>query len=162
MIKVYEFKINKTVEFAETDMAGIVHFSNYFRYMEIAEHAFYRSLGWSVHPHESKRDVVWPRVNAQFDFKQPLYFEDNFEIHLMVQEKREKSIRYLFHINKIVDNNRTNVAIGRLTIVCSRYDKETRSFKSAPLPDRIHKNLENAPDHLLELYTKTQNSKSKI
>jgi len=152
--EVYEFKINKTVEFAETDMAGIMHFSNYFRYMEIAEHAFYRSLGWSVHPHESVRDVVWPRVNAQFDFKQPLYFEDNVEIHLMVEEKREKSIRYLFHINKIIENEKKNVAIGRLTIVCSRYDEKTRSFKSAPLPDRINENLENAPDELLQLYSK--------
>ena len=158
----YEFKLNKIVEFSDTDMAGIVHFSNFFRYMEIAEHAFYRSLGWSVHPHESVRDVVWPRVNAQCDFKKPLYFEDNVEIHLMVQEKREKSIRYLFHINKIVDNEKTNVAIGKLTIVCSQYDEETRSFKSAPLPDRINENLENAPDHLLELYTKIQNPKFKI
>jgi acyl-CoA thioester hydrolase len=159
---VYEFKINKTVEFAETDMAGIMHFSNFFRYMEIAEHAFYRRLGWSVHPHESIRDVVWPRVNAQCDFKKPLYFEDNVEIHLMVQEKREKSIRYLFHINKIVDDEKINVAIGKLTIVCSQYDKETRSFKSAPLPDRINENLENAPDHLLKRYTKIQSPKSKI
>jgi YbgC/YbaW family acyl-CoA thioester hydrolase len=149
----YEFKLNKTVEFAETDMAGIMHFSNFFRYMEITEHAFYRSLGWSVHPLNSDLDVVWPRVNAQCDFKQPLYFEDNVEIHLLVHEKREKSIRYLFHINKVVENNKINVAIGNLTIVCSRYDQETRSFKSAPLPDRINKNLENAPDHLLQLYS---------
>jgi YbgC/YbaW family acyl-CoA thioester hydrolase len=151
MKKLYEFKLNKTVEFAETDMAGIMHFSNFFRYMEIAEHAFYRSLGWSVHPHESVRDVVWPRVNAQCDFKQPLYFEDEVEIHLLVQEKREKSIRYQFHINKIVNDDRINAAVGRLTIVCSKYDRETRTFKSAPLPERINKNLENAPDHLLNL-----------
>ena len=35
----------RRVEFAETDMAGQVHFSNFFRYMEAAEHAFFRSLG---------------------------------------------------------------------------------------------------------------------
>jgi len=29
-------------------MAGVVHFSNYFRWMEIVEHAFFRSLGLSV------------------------------------------------------------------------------------------------------------------
>ena len=147
------------VEFAETDMAGIMHYSNFFRFMEIAEHAFYRSLGWSVHPHESVRDVVWPRVNAQCDFKKPLYFEDTVEIHLMVQEKGERSIRYMFHLNKITDNSRTNVAIGSQTIVCSRYDQETRSFKSAPIPERFNKNIEKAPDHLLQLYSKTQNLK---
>ncbi|MBT4624880.1 MAG: acyl-CoA thioesterase, partial [Verrucomicrobia bacterium] len=30
----YEFKFVRTVEFSETDMAGIVHFSNYCKYME--------------------------------------------------------------------------------------------------------------------------------
>jgi len=36
----YEFKHTRRVEFAETDMAGIVHFSNFFRMMESTEHAY--------------------------------------------------------------------------------------------------------------------------
>jgi len=40
----YEFKLVRRVEFNETDAAGIVHFSNFFRYMESVEHAFFRSL----------------------------------------------------------------------------------------------------------------------
>ena len=44
----YEFKAVRRVEFSDTDMAGIVHFANFFRYMETAEHGFYRSLGFSV------------------------------------------------------------------------------------------------------------------
>jgi acyl-CoA thioester hydrolase len=35
----------RRVLFHETDMAGIVHFSNFFKYMEEAEHSFMRSLG---------------------------------------------------------------------------------------------------------------------
>ena len=41
----YEYRAERTIEFAETDMAGIVHFSNYFRFMEATEHYFFRSLG---------------------------------------------------------------------------------------------------------------------
>ena len=33
----YEFKVTRRVEFSETDMVGIVHYSNFFRYMETAE-----------------------------------------------------------------------------------------------------------------------------
>ena len=44
----YEFQITRRVEFSETDLAGIMHFSNFFRFMESAEHAFWRSLGFSV------------------------------------------------------------------------------------------------------------------
>ena len=28
----YEFKLTRMVEFAETDVAGIMHFSNFFRF----------------------------------------------------------------------------------------------------------------------------------
>src|SRR5213078_989612 len=42
------FRTTRRVEFADTDMAGIVHFANFFRYMESAEHEFLRSHGLSV------------------------------------------------------------------------------------------------------------------
>ncbi len=51
----YEFKLTRRVEFAETDMAGIVHFANFFRMMESTEHAFFRSLGFTIHGHERGR-----------------------------------------------------------------------------------------------------------
>ena len=31
------FTLKRTVQFAETDMAGVMHFSNYFRIMEETE-----------------------------------------------------------------------------------------------------------------------------
>ena len=43
-----EFSIPRRVQFSETDMAGIAHFSNFFRMMEEVEHAFFRSVGLSV------------------------------------------------------------------------------------------------------------------
>ena len=46
----YEYSIVRGVEFSDTDMAGIMHFSNFFRFMEAAEHGFFRSLGLSIHP----------------------------------------------------------------------------------------------------------------
>ena len=48
----YEFKLTRRIEFAETDMAGIVHFANFYRMMEVTEHAFFRSLGFSLHGHD--------------------------------------------------------------------------------------------------------------
>ena len=44
----YEFKMVRVVEFNETDMACIVHYANYFHYMEAAEQAFFRSMGFSI------------------------------------------------------------------------------------------------------------------
>ena len=42
------YRVKRRVEFHETDSAGIVHFSNFFRYMEAAEVEFLNSLGLSV------------------------------------------------------------------------------------------------------------------
>ena len=39
-----EHMIVRQIEFVETDMAGIMHFSNFFRLMESAETSFFRSL----------------------------------------------------------------------------------------------------------------------
>ena len=57
----YEYAIVREVEFADTDMAGIMHFSNFFRYMEAAEHGFFRSLGFSIH-RSGPDPLGWPRV----------------------------------------------------------------------------------------------------
>src|SRR5687767_11195351 len=97
----YEFKIVRRVEFSETDMAGIVHYSNYFKYMETAEHAFFRSLGFSIVTKNIESPVGWPRVHAECDFKHPLYFEDDVEVHLLVAEKRSKALSYIFRFRKM-------------------------------------------------------------
>src|SRR5690348_13177894 len=97
----YEFKLVRRVEFSETDMAGIVHYSNFFRYMEAAEHAFFRSLGFSVITRQVEPAVGWPRVHASCDYKQPLRFEDEFEIHLLVTVKKSKSLSYQFRFRKL-------------------------------------------------------------
>ena len=70
----WQFIFKKRVEFCETDMAGIVHFSNFFRYMEMAEHAFIRSLGYSVHTEIDGCRYGWPRVRAECDYRQPIRF----------------------------------------------------------------------------------------
>src|SRR5439155_10782509 len=96
-----EFKVQRRVEFSETDMAGIVHYSNFFRYMEAAEHEFFRSLGFSVVTRQVDPPVGWPRVHAECDYKHPLRFEDEVEIRLLVSQKRSKLFTYEFQFRKL-------------------------------------------------------------
>src|SRR5262245_30662606 len=100
----YEFKAQRRVEFSDTDMAGIMHYSNFFRFMETAEHAFFRSLGFSIAPGGALPGhprVGWPRVHASCDYHRPLRFEDLVEIHLLVAEKKSKAITYQFRFFKL-------------------------------------------------------------
>ena len=40
---VSEYRYHRRVQFADTDQAGVVHFSWFARYMEEAEHALWRA-----------------------------------------------------------------------------------------------------------------------
>jgi len=145
----FEFKLTRRVEFAETDMAGIVHFSNFFRYMENAEHAFYRSLGGCVIMNELDPPLGFPRVHAECDYRRPIRFEDNLEIHLLVRDKRAKVLSYLFKFRKLTENGPSEeVARGILTVVCVAHNRDG-SMNSAPIPDFLANQIEIAPLELL-------------
>ena len=143
----FEFKLTRRVEFAETDMAGIMHYSNFFRFMETAEHAFFRSLGLSI---VTKVDppVGWPRVHAECDFRAPLYFEDEVEVHLLVSEKKSKSLSYFFRFRKLNATPPIEVAHGKLTVVCVRHEKDGK-MAACNIPDFIANKIEVAPETLL-------------
>src|SRR6267142_3905450 len=138
-----EFKAIRRVEFSETDMAGIVHYSNFFRYMETAEHGFFRSLGFSVVMEHFETPMGWPRVHAECDYRQPLRFEDEVEIHLLVSEKKSKSLSYLFKFRKMNGPTPVEVARGALTVVCVRH--EGNRMKAATIPAAIAEKIEVAP-----------------
>ncbi|MBM3801233.1 MAG: acyl-CoA thioesterase [Acidimicrobiia bacterium] len=143
----YEFKLTRQVDFAETDTAGIMHFSNFFRFMEAAETAFFRSLGQSIYPRDHET-VGWPRVHADCDFRHPLRFEDRVEIHLLVRAKGEKSLAYTFIFRKLDHMSRKEVARGNVVTACVSRDKFTGKMTAVPIPFEIAGLIETAPDHL--------------
>ena len=108
------FRYKRRVEFAETDMAGIVHFSMYFRYMEEAEHALWRAAGLSIATPGAP--VGWPRVSASCDFKAPLHFEDEFEVTVEIARVARRTIDYVF---TIILRGRP-IASGSISIACVR------------------------------------------
>ena len=144
----YEYKAARRVEFSETDMAGIVHYSNFFRYMETAEHGFFRSLGYSVVMSQVEPPVGWPRVHAECEYRQPLRFEDEIEIHLLVSEKKSKSLSYLFKFHKLNASPIIEVARGSLTVVCVTKQPDGR-MAATHIPKAFADKIEVAPAELL-------------
>ncbi len=144
----YEFKAIRRVEFSETDMAGIVHYSNFFRYMETAEHGFFRQLGYSVVMDQVEPAVGWPRVHAECEYRQPLRFEDEVEIQLLVSEKKSKSLSYVFKFRKLNGPAPTEVARGTLTVVCVTKQADGK-MTAAHIPKPFADKIEVAPAELL-------------
>ncbi len=144
----YQFKIRRLVEFSDTDMAGIVHHAVYYRYMEAAEHAFFRSLGLTVAPPKTPASVGWPRVHTEADFSAPLRFEDEVEIQLLVAEKKSKALTYAFRLRKLNAIKPLEVARGKITVVCVRLMRG--KMKATRIPKSIADKLQVAPARLLQ------------
>lgn len=125
-----DFIYRRRVQFAETDLAGIVHFSWYFRYMEEAEHAWWRSLGLKIAP--EGHEIGWPRVSAGCDFKAPLRFEDEFEVHVRIEAVGRRSLRYAFTLQR----GDQLLATGHMTSVCVRKFADG-SVSSTDLPPEV-------------------------
>ena len=128
-----EYRFRRRVQFYETDAAGIVHFSWFFRYMEEAEHALWREAGISIHPTAS--DIGWPRVAASFTFERALRFEDEFDVCLAIEELNRRSIKYSCRLLK----DDQQIASGTMTIVCVR---KTPTMQSIDIPPEIAERFE--------------------
>jgi YbgC/YbaW family acyl-CoA thioester hydrolase len=144
----YEFKLVRRVEFREVDMGGIVHFPRFYEYMEQTEHTFLRSLGFSIHHPLDRGHTGWPRVHASCDFKAPLTYEDEMEVHLLVKEKKEKALHYLHRISKLTPNGPVEVARGTIICVCCRI-APGEPLKAIPIPEPISAAVQAAPASLL-------------
>lgn len=125
-----QFVYKRIVQFAETDMAGIVHFAQFYQYMEEAEHAFFRSLGLSIMHYEDDGSIIgWPRVSASCNFEAPAKYEDELEIRLAVYRKGVKSMTYNFEFWK----GETRLARGTMKTVCCQF-WHGETMKSIEIP----------------------------
>jgi YbgC/YbaW family acyl-CoA thioester hydrolase len=149
----YEFTLTRRIEFAETDMAGIVHFANFYRMMENAEHAFFRSLGFSIHGDYDGVHIGWPRVSTSCDFFKPLRFEDMVDVQLIVAEVRNRSIRYGFRFWRTDGAERVEVARGMVSTVCASVDKKAGVIAAVPIPEVIRAKISAAPPELLTIFS---------
>ena len=136
----YCFEFQRRVEFHETDLAGIVHFSNFYRYMETAEHAFLRSLGHAIHEQLGEAEIGWPRVSATCDFRKPARNDDVLTIRVSLQEIRTRSVRYGFRF--FIDVNDPPIATGSIVAVCVKF--EDGGIAAVPIPEQIRSALEAA------------------
>ncbi len=126
------FVHQRRVEFAETDAAGIVHFSMYFRYVEEAEHAMWRAAGLSIAAPDS--DYGFPRVSASMEYYAPLRFEDVVEVSIRIVDAGSRTFRY----DAELACGSTRIASGGMTMVCVR--RETGGpMKAVPFPDHVRR-----------------------
>jgi len=122
------FNTSLRVTWVDTDAAGVVHYSNYFRFFERAEEEFYRYVGFDF-TNLKERGLWFPRVETSCQYKKPAKYSDMLVIEVSVEELKEKSVKLGF---KVV-NEKTDdlLAFGHLVIVAA--DKQTGHATRIPV-----------------------------
>jgi YbgC/YbaW family acyl-CoA thioester hydrolase len=130
------FKYKRRLHFSETDMAGIAHFSVYFRFLEEAEHALWRAAGLSIG--EVALTGGWPRVSASFEYKSPLRFEDDYEVAVRIGTVTRRSVQYEFTIT------RGDVLVGTGSLTAVSTAREDGRLRAVDIPQEMIARLRSA------------------
>jgi acyl-CoA thioester hydrolase len=136
------FRTTRRVEFGDTDMAGIMHFSNFFKFMEVAETSFLHSLGYSVTWVADGIRYGFPRVSVKCDFFKPARFEDELVMEVRVAKVGTKSVTYQILFLK----NEDKIAEGQVTSVLCR-GKAHGMMETIEIPMEMRAKLEPASVH---------------
>lgn len=157
--RISEHRCTYRITFADTDAAGVAHFSTYFRLMENTEHDLYRRIGTHAFVVEAGGFKGMPRVRATCEFKAPLRFEEEVDVRLTVVELGQKKIRYGFLFTRahgtkggeVVEGDAMAksdamvkgdvVAEGEMTVVFAGKAAGEASFSSFPVPAEISDRL---------------------
>jgi YbgC/YbaW family acyl-CoA thioester hydrolase len=135
----HTFHTQRRVEFADTDMEGIVHFARFLVYMETAEHQFLEAAGTSVVSEQDGRRIGWPRVAVACQYERPARFGDTLEIEVRVARKGRRSMTYGFSFRR----DGELLARGQTTAVCC--ELADGALRSIEIPPAIADKLEQAP-----------------
>jgi YbgC/YbaW family acyl-CoA thioester hydrolase len=122
-------------------MAGIVHFANFYRFMEEAEHDMFRSLGLKIVERLPDGTVIgWPRVRCSCSFEAPAYYEDLVEVDVTIARLGVKSLTMSF----VFRRGDTRLATGDLKTVFCRF-RGAGKFESIAIPPEYAAKLNEAP-----------------
>lgn len=123
--------VRRRVAFSETDTAGIVHFSCFFRYFEDCEHELLRRLGVSVHePTPDGGFVGFPRLEARANYLRPLRYPDVFDVEIRATARRTRSITWSF----VVRRGDEVVATGETAVVRAQRVGAEGTLEAVSLP----------------------------
>ncbi len=128
------FKQAFRVHWVDTDIAGVMHFSNFFRYFEACEEEFYRSISLPFTMIRDRFGVMMPRVEAHCEYKSACRFDDVIEVTMKVREVAEKTITYDFAVT--LQANGKLAAKGYVKCIAVN-----SNWKAVPLPIVVAKTV---------------------
>lgn len=130
------FFYQRISQFAETDAAGIIHFSHIACYAEEAEHAFLKHAGYPIEMHNIQ-GYRWPRVKYTAHYLKPvLPFEP---LVVMLRSGRVGRTSILWHWTLFDRKQETVFSHGEMKSICCLAD--AAGIHPCMIPDNLRQHL---------------------
>lgn len=110
-------RIQEYVRWSDVDASGIIRWSAYPRFVEMAETELFRSVGFPYATVWDQLDIWLPRVQVHFDYRSPARLDELLDIEIWVARIGHSSIRFEFQMRKA---DAQVAAEGYLVIVAMR------------------------------------------
>jgi len=129
------FEVRDRVRWSDVDIAGIIYFGAYVRFIELAETELFRELGFPYARMFEQLDVWLPRVHLDFDFHRPARMDDELVVRTRVGRVGTSSIT----LRIAVHDAATDALNASCTLIVATVGR--KEMKSRPIPDELRSAL---------------------
>ena len=123
----YKHIFNKRVRYSETDKMGFLYYGNYPAYYEVGRVELIRSLGLSYQKMEDEMGIMLPVVNLEIRYLAPAYYDEELEMHTILEEMPSKMITFKHEIY-----NQQKKLINKAEVKLFFTDTKTNKRTSVP------------------------------
>lgn len=122
------FETRLPVQWADIDIAGIMYFAAYWRFVERAEMEMFGELGFAYSTVFDELDFWLPRVHAEAHYHAPARMDDWLRMRTHIDKVGASSLTW----TTVVFNERTGEAgaVFRVTVACM--DRSTAKSRAMP------------------------------
>lgn len=119
------YRYIRRAQYHETDQMGIIHHSNYVKWMEEARIRFMDQMGFSYKDVE-KCGVISPVAEISVSYKKQVFFDDEIEIRVNILKYNGVTLEFRYDFYNITKKEICTTAISRH---CFMKDGELISLK---------------------------------
>ena len=129
------FESRLRVQWADVDIAGIMYFASYWRFVELAEMDLFREIGFPYNTVFDEYDFWLPRVKAEAQYHAPAFMDDWLRLRTHLEKVGASSVRW----KTVVFNERTGEAGAEFVLTVACMDRTTK--RSRLLPPALRERL---------------------
>ena len=136
MAEGFRFTCPVRVRYSEVDRQGIVYYSRYLEYVDVAHIEYFRAVGFEYQDLIERHGFDPSVVQATLEYERPARFDDVLHVQTRVVAIGRTSFRMDFQIARMQGLER----VAKAQIVYVNFDKASQS--SRPVPENIRRHIE--------------------